>query len=79
MAYAVPPGPRQTPLVGSLLAFRRDPLGFLLETARQFGDVVHYRFGKARVFLLKNPDHIKDVLVTHQHRFVKGRGPRTRP
>ena len=74
MSHPVPPGPRQTPLVGSLLSFRRDPLGFLLETARQFGDVVYYRFGRAEVYLLKNPDHIKDVLVTHQHNFVKGRG-----
>jgi cytochrome P450 len=74
MAYAVPPGPRQTPVVGSLLAFRRDPLGFMLHTAGQFGDVVHYRFGRLRVYLLRNPEHIKDVLVTHQHNFVKGRG-----
>jgi len=70
----VPPGPRQTPLVGSLLRFRRNPLAFLLETAQQYGDVVFYRFGTARVYLLKDPEHIKDVLVTHQHKFVKGRG-----
>jgi cytochrome P450 len=60
--------------VGSLLKFRRDPLGFLLETARRYGDVVYYRFGRAEVCLLKNPEHIKDVLVTSQHKFVKGRG-----
>src|SRR4029450_7743370 len=69
-----PPAPPRVPLVGSLLAFRRDPLGFLLRTAAAYGDVVHYRFGRAPVFLLKHPDHIKDVLVTHQHRFIKGRG-----
>lgn len=74
MSYPLPPGPPQAPLVGSLLRFRRDPLGFLLETARQFGDVVYYRFGRAQVYLLKNPEHIKDVFVTHQHNFVKGRG-----
>ena len=74
MPYPVPPGPRQTPIVGSLLQFRRDPLGFLTETAGRYGDVIHYRFGSAHVYLLKNPEHIKDVFVTHQHKFVKGRG-----
>ena len=74
MSHPVPPGPRQAPLVGSLLRFRRDPLAFLLQTAQEFGDVVYYRFGRAEVYLLKNPEHIKDVFVTHQHNFVKGRG-----
>lgn len=60
--------------MGSLLKFRRNPLGFLLETAQRYGDVVYYRFGRFEVYLLKNPDHIKDVFVTHQHNFVKGRG-----
>jgi cytochrome P450 len=70
----VPPGPPQVPLLGSLLAFRRNPLAFLLDVAQRYGDVVYYRFGRADVYLLKNPEHIKDVLVTHQHNFVKGRG-----
>jgi cytochrome P450 len=74
MSHPLPPGPRQAPLVGSLLKFRRNPLAFLLQTAQEFGDVVYYRFGRAEVYLLKNPEHIKDVFVTHQHNFVKGRG-----
>jgi cytochrome P450 len=71
---AVPPGPKDLPLVGSVFAFRRDPLTFLRETTAAYGDVVTYRFGRTPVFLLKHPDDIKDVLVTRQHDFVKGRG-----
>ncbi len=71
---ALPPGPRELPLVGSVFAFRRDPLAFLRETTAPYGDVVTYRFGRTPVFLLKHPDDIKDVLVTRQHDFVKGRG-----
>lgn len=71
---ALPPGPRDLPLVGSVFAFRRDPLAFLRETTAAYGDVVCYRFGRTPVFLLKHPDDIKDVLVTRQHDFVKGRG-----
>jgi cytochrome P450 len=53
---------------------RRDPIGFLQSAAREYGDVVRYRAGPQEVFFLGHPDHIKDVLVTHQHNFVKGRG-----
>jgi cytochrome P450 len=73
-AAAVPPGPRGHPLLGHMLAFRRDPLGFLVRTARDYpGEVVQFRQGPRRVFLVKHPDLIKDVLVTRQHDFSKSR------
>lgn len=50
--------------------FRRDPLGFLTRAA-QSGDVVRYRMGPRQIFLLNHPDHIKDVLVTSNHKFEK--------
>ena len=71
---ARPPGPRGLPLLGNILDFRRDTLGFLVESARLHGDVSLYRLGRADVFLLRHPDDIKDVLVTHQHSFAKGKG-----
>jgi cytochrome P450 len=57
-----------------MLAFRRDPLGFLLRTARDYpGEVVRFRQGPRDVYLVKHPDLIKDVLVTRQHDFSKSR------
>lgn len=69
-----PPGPKGPPFVGSLLALRRDYLGFLLESARLYGDMVHFRAGPYHAFLLVHPDLVRDVLITHQHSFMKGRG-----
>jgi cytochrome P450 len=66
-----PPGPKNRPLVGQLPAFRRDAPGFLLHTARQFGDVAFFRLGPRQIYLLNHPDLIKDVLVTRQHDFMK--------
>jgi cytochrome P450 len=57
-----------------LVAFRRDTLGFLKAVSDEYGDVVHYRLGRQDAFFLRHPDHIKDVLVTHQHNFQKGPG-----
>jgi cytochrome P450 len=68
-----PPGPRGGLLLGSLPEIRRDPLAFLSRVSAEYGDIAHVRLGPFRVFLLNHPDDIEQVLVTHQHRFVKGR------
>ena len=71
--HLIPPGPRNHPIIGNLGAFRRDAPGFLLETARTYGDIAFFRLGSQRVYLLNHPDHIRDVLVTRQHDFTKSR------
>jgi cytochrome P450 len=53
---------------------RRDPLGFLTQLAHDYGDIVYFKIGPQRIFLLNHPDTIKDVLVTQDDKFVKGRG-----
>ena len=69
-----PPGPPRGIPGRNIIAFRRDPAGFLTALARTYGDVAHLAFGRQRVFLLNHPDLIRDVLVTHNRNFVKGRG-----
>ncbi|HEU4752363.1 MAG TPA: cytochrome P450 [Armatimonadota bacterium] len=59
-----------------LIRFRRDPLTFLRELALRHGDVVRFRLGPREAYLLNNPELIRDVLVTHDRRFVKGPGLR---
>src|SRR5918911_2862022 len=75
-ATKLPPGPRRVlpanPLFG-FLAFRRDPLSFLSALARDYGDIVHFRMGPQHTYMLNHPDLIKEVLVTHQDAFIKGR------
>ena len=68
-----PPGPRGRLLVGSLPDVRRDPLAFLLRVSAQYGEIAHLKLGPFHVFLLNHPDDIEHVLVTHHHRFIKGR------
>jgi len=54
--------------------FRRDPLTFMLESARNYGDIVFFKFGPQDLYLLNHPDYIRDVLVTNNRNFVKSRG-----
>ena len=73
VAAHVAPGPKTLWPGGHLFYFRRDPLNLLARLAREYGDVVQFRAGTQRVFLLNHPDHVRDVLVTHHGRFHKGR------
>ncbi len=65
------PGPRGHFLIGNLLAFRRDVLGLLVDSQRDFGDVVRFHLGPMVIHLVSHPDYIKQVLVTHQHLYNK--------
>jgi len=64
---------RGLPVLGRLLEFRRDPLGFLQSIAAEQGDVARFRLGPQSVVLLSHPDDIRDLLVSHNTRFVKNR------
>ncbi len=69
-----PPGPKRKPIVGHLMEFRRDPIKFLMNSAREHGDIVHLKFGPQGIYMFNNPDYVKDVLVTNNRNFVKSRG-----
>src|SRR5256714_4182493 len=67
------PGPKTLWPGGHVFYFRRDPLKFFTRLAREYGDIVQFRTGPQRVFLLNHPDYVRDILVTHHERFIKGR------
>ncbi|HYP28680.1 MAG TPA: cytochrome P450 [Blastocatellia bacterium] len=71
---ATPPGPKGKPVIGNLLDFRSDPANFLLRCAREYGDVVHFKLGPQPLYLVNDPEIIRDVLVTNNRNFVKSRG-----
>src|SRR5262252_6206119 len=74
MAKTLPSGPKSLIPGGPLFALRRDPIGFLTKTAREFGDVAHFGIGSQHYFVVNHPEYIKDILVTHHAFFKKGRG-----
>jgi cytochrome P450 len=66
-----PTGPKGNWLSGNLPEFRRDRLDFLTRCAREFGDMVKLRLAHRRIYLVTNPDHIEEVLLTHSKNFIK--------
>jgi len=73
-ATATAPGPK--PSLFDAFSYRpgRDPLAFFTNLARTYGDVVAYRLGGERLIFVNDPQHIKDILVTNNRKFTKGRG-----
>jgi len=57
---------------GHFLQFRRDPTGFLQELA-ELGDVTSFKMGGQLAFFLNHPDFTRDLLITSNAKFVKGR------
>ena len=72
-AQVFPPGPKSLIPGGTVLAFRRDPIGFLMSTVREFGDIAHFGVGSKHFFVVNHPEYIKDILTTHNSYFRRGR------
>ena len=66
-----PPGPRGHFLLGNLPEFGTDVLGFFTSAARTHGDIAYMRLAGRPAYLLTNPAHIEQVLVTQHQNFIK--------
>lgn len=68
------PGPRGAPLVGSLPDFTSDLLGTMARDFALYGDVIRYRVGPRKVYILSHPDLAQEVLVERNREFPKFEG-----
>jgi cytochrome P450 len=74
-SVAAAPGPKLS-FISSLI-YRPgggNPLEFFTTLARTYGDVSSYRMAGEQLFLVNEPQLIRDVLVTHNRNFTKSRG-----
>ena len=67
----MPAGPPGNPVLGNLRALQRDPLGFMLDANRRYGDIVRYRIATLRAFLVIHPDYVKRVLQDNHTNYTK--------
>ena len=70
---ARPAGPKGRPLIGVLPEFRKNPPEFLRGVARDYGDLAFLPLVRQKIYLVTQPDWIKDILVTQQTNFTKSR------
>ncbi|NMG09913.1 cytochrome P450 [Brasilonema sp. UFV-L1] len=71
--YKAPPGPRGLPIIGCFLQMASNPLQFLTNAAREYGDVVHLgAIGPQQLYLIAHPDCVKHVLQENPQNYTKG-------
>jgi len=71
---AYPPGPARSIRTLVIYGPGRDPLAFFSNLAKTYGDISHVHMAGEHLFLLNHPQLVRDVLVTNQRSFHKGRG-----
>ncbi len=71
---ARPPGPRRSLLTAIAYRPGGDPLAFFTDLARTYGDIAYLRMAGEHLFLVSDPRHVRDIFVTNQRNFHKGRG-----
>jgi hypothetical protein len=63
-----PPGPKGTLPGLQFLSFTRDPRAFFTGVAREYGDVTYFGGMSGDFYRLNHPEHVREVLVTHNAR-----------
>ena len=68
-----PPGPHGYPIIGNLPQMLANPLQFLTNAVREYGDVVHLgAMGPQQLYLVAHPNHLKYILQENSRNYIKG-------
>src|SRR5215217_5644862 len=66
-----PPGPQGNLVFGSAIDFGKNPLGFMQNAVRTYGDFVFYRLMNRPAYLINDPALLHRVLVTEADKYDK--------
>src|SRR6476469_3455399 len=66
-----PPGPKRRPILGNLLEFGKDPIGFFESCAANYGDIVSLQIGRWPAVFINHPEYSDYVLVENNKNFIK--------
>ncbi len=69
----LPPGPKGYPVVGNVFEPRGDSITYLTKSAREYGDIVFFRFLGVPACYVNRPEYIESILVTQSNNFVKSK------
>src|SRR5271154_5945214 len=71
--YESIPGPKEPPIIGSVLKRFSGPLQFFRELKETCGDAARFTLFREKFILFSDPALVNEVLVTKQDSFRKGR------
>lgn len=65
------PGPKGVPFLGVVPHFKKDPTGFLLESAKKYGSICYFDLKVFDSYLVTDPDAISHVVLSNKRNYVK--------
>ena len=66
-----PPSPPSLPLIGHIPSFRRDVLGLLIRSVKEYGDHIRFKLGPHPVYVFNHPDDAYHVLKKNASNYDK--------
>ena len=66
-----PPGPRGLPVIGCLLSILHNPMQTMAKAARQFGGIVRIPIRGKFLYLVSEPELLRELLVTNRDKYMK--------
>jgi cytochrome P450 len=66
-----PPGPRGLPVIGCLLPFLKNPMEALTHIARTYGGLARVPIRGKYLYVLSDPEMLKEMLITHRTKYMK--------
>lgn len=70
-SLTLPPGPQALTFARNALALRGDPLVFLSDLIRRYGDICHLPLGIWQAILINHPEYIERVLLKQHQSYDK--------
>lgn len=71
-----PPSPPKSIITGHLKGFKQDPIGFMRQSAEEYGPIVLFQIFNKKVYFINHPDYVKQVLQTDHKNYHKSPGYR---
>jgi cytochrome P450 len=65
------PGPRGNLLFGTLLEYLNDPIGFIVNVVRKYGDVVKIRNAYITEYVVSHPDGVERILHDNHRNYTR--------
>jgi len=66
-------GPQGLPFIGSFFQMRRDPLKFFRTISRKYSDIVPFKIGFQKIYLVNHPDHLKRIFQENRDNYVRSK------
>jgi acyl-CoA synthetase (AMP-forming)/AMP-acid ligase II/cytochrome P450/acyl carrier protein len=72
LSHSTAPGPEDCSDSSNLARFNQDFFGYMLDLMRRYGELVQFRWGAQLLYLVANPDDVKEIFSADWETYIRG-------